>query len=99
MPNAVADGLLRRGFDVTTSLQSGLLGASDEDELAFALSQNRFIITRDQDLLRLNAKGIEHAGILFWTQQQRNIGQLIRAIDALLINVDVENIKGRVFYL
>jgi hypothetical protein len=39
--NAIAAGLRRRGIDVTTTPEVGLLAASDEEQLSFALSQNR----------------------------------------------------------
>jgi len=34
--SAIADGLRRRGIDVTTTAEVGLIGASDETQLAFA---------------------------------------------------------------
>ena len=35
--NAIANGLRVRGIDVTTSSEQGLIGASDEQQLAYAL--------------------------------------------------------------
>jgi hypothetical protein len=34
--SAIAEGLRRRGIDVTTTADAGLLDAPDEDHLAFA---------------------------------------------------------------
>lgn len=48
--NAVADGLKRRGADVTTTSQLGLMGVSDLEQVEFALSENRAIFTHDDDL-------------------------------------------------
>lgn len=98
MPNAVAEGLIRRGYDVTTSASAALLSASDEEQLAFALRERRVTITRDQDFLRLHASGVEHAGIVFWTER-RTIGQLIRSLDALTIDRAGEDLFGVVTYL
>ncbi len=78
MPNVVAEGLRRRGFDITTSIEAGLITATDPEQLAFSLREGRLLITRDQDFLRLSAQGAEHAGIVFWTER-RSVGQLIRA--------------------
>lgn len=39
IPSAVITGLQRRGLDVLSTPQAGLLGASDEDQLAFAIQQ------------------------------------------------------------
>ena len=99
MPKAIADGLRRRGIDVTTSADAGLISASDAEQLAFALSEQRVVITRDQDFLRLAAQGIEHAGLVYWTERQRSIGQLIRALDALTLDAKAEELGGRVIYL
>ena len=59
----VAAGLRLRGIDVTTTTEAGLLRTSDEDHIAFAVSQNRVIFTQDADFLRLHAAGISHPGI------------------------------------
>jgi len=99
MPNAVAGGLLRRGIDVTTSAGAGLISASDVQQLAFALRDERVLITRDQDFLRLDAQGVEHAGLVYWTERQRSVGQLIRALDALSIDAETGDFRGRVIYL
>jgi predicted nuclease of predicted toxin-antitoxin system len=51
IPAAVAEGLRRRSIDVTTTAEAGLLGATDEAQLAFARDQGRVIVTQDADLL------------------------------------------------
>jgi predicted nuclease of predicted toxin-antitoxin system len=45
--NAVAEGLRRRGIDVTTTPKQNLMGASDPEQLAFALEQQRVIFTQE----------------------------------------------------
>ncbi len=42
--NAIANVLRMRGINVTTSPEQGLIGASDEQQLAFALSEKRVIL-------------------------------------------------------
>jgi len=37
---AIAEALRRRGIDVTTTPEAGLLGAADEEQLAFAILKN-----------------------------------------------------------
>lgn len=39
VPNVIAKGLRVRGIDVTMSSEEGLIGASDEEQLAYALLQ------------------------------------------------------------
>ncbi len=98
MPHAVAEGLRRRDVEVTTSTDAELVGASDEQQLAFALGESRVIVTRDADLLRLNALGVQHAGIVYWTER-RSIGQLIAAVDMLSLRYTGEEMQGRVVFL
>lgn len=99
MPNAIADGLRRRGLDVTTSGDMALLGASDEVQLAYATREKRLLITRDQDFLRLNARDRQHAGIVYWTERHRTVGQLIGALATLSVDYAAEDLQGRVLFL
>ena len=98
MPHAIAEGLRRRGVDVTTSTDAGLIGASDEDQLAYGLAESRTVVTRDADLLRLDSQGVAHSGIVFWTER-RSIGQLISALDLLGLEYTAEEMQGRVVFL
>lgn len=75
--HAIANGLRRRAIDVTTSSEQGLMGASDEDQLAYALSQKRVIFTFDDDFLSLAATGIDHCGIIDTRQQRYSLGKII----------------------
>ena len=43
--NAIAQGLKRRGIDVTTTSERSLIGVSDKVQLEFARSQRRVIFT------------------------------------------------------
>ncbi len=70
--NAIADGLRRRRIDVTTTTQSGLISASDEDQLRFARSQGRVIFTQDSDFLKLHNAGVEHCGIVYCVMVSSN---------------------------
>ena len=65
MPRAVSEGLRRRGFDVVTTQDAGMLGASDRDHLMLAATQQRVVLTRDADFLRMHAAGERHHGIVF----------------------------------
>ena len=98
MPHAVAEGLRRRDVDVSTTTDAGLVGATDQEQLSFAHGEGRMLVTRDADLLRLNAQGAEHAGIVYWTER-RSIGQLISALDILGLESTEEEMRSRVVFL
>jgi predicted nuclease of predicted toxin-antitoxin system len=78
-PTAIADGLRRRGIDVTTTSEAGLLTESDEEQIAYARTEGRLIFTQDEDFLRMNAAGVPHAGIAYFRQGARSLGEIIQA--------------------
>ncbi|MEW6249347.1 MAG: DUF5615 family PIN-like protein [Planctomycetota bacterium] len=96
---AVADALRRRGIDATTPSDAGLCGATDEQHLAYAGRERRVIITHDVDLLRLHARGAEHAGIAFCQARGRSLRQRVGALSLLAISAPPEGLANRVVYL
>jgi predicted nuclease of predicted toxin-antitoxin system len=63
--SAVALALIRRGVDISTAASAGLLGAADHMQLEFAYSQDRVLVTHDDDFTRIHANGTPHAGICY----------------------------------
>ncbi len=59
VPQAVSQGLQRRGVDVLTTQEAGLLSVSDEEHLKFAAESGRIIFTQDADFLRLHDEGYD----------------------------------------
>ena len=78
IPASVAAGLRRRGIDVSTSAESGLLSADHATQLYFAASSRRVLVTHDADFLRLHAEGVVHAGIAYCEQGASSIGEMLR---------------------
>lgn len=97
--HAVAEGLRRRGVDVTTSTEAGLIVASDLEQLAYSFSENRVIVTHDRDLLRLHQQGTEHAGIAYVHPRKLGIGPLILSLMFLWRSANAEEMKGTVRFL
>ena len=80
---AIADGLRRRGIDVSTTADAGLRGADDTEHIAFGLAEGRVIFTNDHDFLRIHDQGSEHPGITYCHQQNRSVGEIIRALELI----------------
>jgi predicted nuclease of predicted toxin-antitoxin system len=95
----VASGLRRRGIDVTTTADAGLLDATDEDHLAFALREDRVIFTQDRDFLRIAARGDRRAGIIYAAQGSRTIGEVVRFLTLMHDCLTGDDIRGRIEYL
>jgi Domain of unknown function (DUF5615) len=77
---AVAAALRHRGVDVTTATEAALLGANDVNHINFAASQNRVVVTHDNDFARLHANGMRHAGICYCPKDKHSIGDLVRLL-------------------
>ena len=99
VPRAIADGLRRRGIDVTTTPEEGLISASDRSQLEFALTQNRIIFTQDADFLRLHQAGIKHAGIAFCPQNSKSIGEIIRGLVLIWELLEPKDMLEHIEYL
>jgi predicted nuclease of predicted toxin-antitoxin system len=86
----VAEGLRQRGIDAISVHELAREGLPDEEQLAFAAEQGRLLITYNRaDFQALDAEWRSqrrhHAGILWCNERtlpRRNIGALIRAIEA-----------------
>jgi Domain of unknown function (DUF5615) len=96
---AIAEGLRRRGVDVTTTPEVGLLGALDEEQLAYCFVEGRVIFSSDEDMLRLAAAGVEHAGVAFRQQRRRGVGDIVRALVLLWERLEPDEMVGQVKYL
>jgi predicted nuclease of predicted toxin-antitoxin system len=81
----VADGLRRRGWTVHPARDEGRLGDSDREQLAHALENDWIMMTFDDDFLSLvEGSGLAHAGIVYVRQAGRDIGDVVKAVDAHL---------------
>ena len=98
-PRALADGLRRRGIDVTTTPEAGLLEATDEEQTAYALREGRVIFTQDEDFLAIQASGIPHAGIAYCKKDTRSIGDMIRGLALIWEVYEPAEMVGKVEYV
>lgn len=96
--NAIAKGLRMRGIDVTTSPEEGLIGSSDQEQLAYALSKGRVIFTFDDDFLVLSSMKFEHCGIIY-SHQRQSIGKIIRNLVLIWECLEPEYMYGNVEFL
>jgi len=98
VPAAISQGLRRRGVDVLTTQDAGMRSASDDEQLAFALSQGRVVFTQDADFLRLHAAGARHAGIVY-AQQGVSIGAVIRKLMLIVEALDLDDMTDHIEFV
>jgi predicted nuclease of predicted toxin-antitoxin system len=97
--DAIAKGLRQRGIDVTTTAEANLLDAEDTEHIAFALSQGRVIVTQDADFLRFHSEAMTHAGIAYFQQGSRTVGEVVSHLTLMHDCLEDSEMQGRVEYL
>ncbi len=101
---ALIQALRARGADVLTTTEARMSNRTDADQLRFARSQQRILVTCNVgDFARLHkqwmAAGLEHAGILLIRQQKWGPGELARRIIRLLAATPGPALPNRMEYL
>ncbi len=96
---AIASGLRRRGIDVTTSREAGLIGVSDDEQLAYAWREGRVLVTQDTDFLAITSRVEQHAGIAFARKGSRSIRQVIEQLELIHDVMSFEEMQGHIEYL
>jgi hypothetical protein len=97
--NAIATALRRRGIDVSTTFEAGLLGAEDRTHIEFAKAQGRVIHTHDSDFLALAESGVDHAGIAFCAPGARTIRQVIEILVLMDACLTPEEMRNRIEFI
>lgn len=97
--SAIADGLRRRGVDVTMPNDVGLIGASDDEHLAFAIAQQCVIVTHDDDFLASARRGAAHCGIAYCHMQSRSIGQILSGLLLLWDCLSPDEMRNHIEFL
>ena len=104
MHSRLVGGRRTRGVTVVTVMDSGLTGASDEDQLAFAAGRGCAVYTFNvSDFYRLHTQwagaGREHAGILLAAQQRFSVGEQLRRILLLRTRLSAADMRNRIEFL
>jgi len=98
-PGPVTEGLRRRGIDVLTAQDAERCGLPDLDQLAYATTEERVMVTFDSDFLALHRSGGSHAGIGWCPQQKYAIGMLVQLLELLHRVADRDSMRNHVEYL
>ena len=96
---AIAVGLRRRGIEVTTTVEAGLLGATDEAHLEFARGEGRVVFSQDDDFLKLAAEGRGHAGVIYTKQGSKTIGQILDFLELVYTCMSAEEMRDHVEFV
>jgi hypothetical protein len=91
------------GVDAVSTVSEGMLERSDEEQVAWAMSQGRVIVTHDvEDFSRIHSQILErgghHAGIIA-VRQDLSVGEIIRRVAHLCATLSAEDMKDRLEFL
>jgi hypothetical protein len=98
----IADLVRARGFRVMTTQVAGQVGTTDENQLAFATSQGKAILTHNRvDFEALAQRYFEekkaHSGIIIAVR--RHPKELSRRVLILLDSVTTDEIENQILYI
>lgn len=98
-PLKVVELLRQKGYDVLTTKDAGKsgIGIPDEDVLAFAIQEDRTLITINRkDFIRLHKQNPHHTGIIVCTENLDLIG-FAEKIHQEIEDLKQEEIIGQIF--
>jgi len=98
----LAGQLRKYGFDVTSTLELGMVEADDDEQLAYAAAQQMAIVTfNHKDFAMLHAQyvaeGRDHWGIVLSTEETTEV--LRRRLLRLLNTLTAEQLKNQICWL
>jgi hypothetical protein len=100
----IVHGLRRRGVDVLTAQEAGLLGTiPDVQHLEFAITRAQALLTADTDLLEIadqwNAQGRPLQGVVFYHQRWTTIGHVVREAHGIAHGLAPDDVRSRVIFI
>ncbi len=95
---SICNGLRAKGLEMHSIKDENLRGASDQVILQFCAEKDWVLLTNDKDFFDL-AKTMQHAGIIFITDQHASIGNIIRAVLFLAYAIKEQGFRNNIFYV
>jgi hypothetical protein len=93
----IVAGVARRGVEIVTAGSLGLLGATDNEQLARAMELGRVPVSADHDFLRLAHEhigaGTAFPGLIFILPGAR-VGDVVRAVGLVADALDPADVAG-----
>jgi uncharacterized protein with PIN domain len=95
---AIVNALRKRGVDILTAQEAGLVSVSDREHLIFSTSQGRSILTQDSDFLRLHKRGLRHSGIIY-AHQRTPMSEIIQGLILIYQVLTEEDLQNHLEFL
>ena len=100
----IIHGLRRRGVDILTAQEAGLLGTlPDVEHLELAVACCRTLLTADTDLLEIadqwNTQQRSHQGVVFYHQRWTTVGHVVRETQGIAHGLSPDDMRSRVVFI
>lgn len=95
----IAIQLRRRGFQVVTTQELGVLGDRDENHLERATQMGFVLCPHDSDYLIMASQGFQHAGIVFGIQEVNSIGDWVKGLELIYSVYTPDEMRNHIEYL
>lgn len=98
----VVDNLRTRGFDVLSSRNAGTLGKTDDEQMLYAVSLRRAIVTHNRVDFEIQhgkflEQGLKHYGLII-AKRRRDV-EVVAKLLALLDTVTAEEMENQLRYI
>ena len=102
VPVQLAKAMQQRGISVLTTQEAGMSESTDEQQVVFAVTQQRTILTHNKrDFVIIHKTymeiGKDHRGII--VADRNKVGELLRRVSKLWATVSEEDMKNRLEFL
>lgn len=99
----VVDGLKRRGIKALSTLETGNIGASDEEHFRHASNLKAVIFTHDHHFLEIANKliyeGRNHWGIIYVEMNRLSVGECVRRLALYADILSAEEMINQIEFL
>lgn len=96
-------GLRRRGLEIITTVEVGLIGNTDAEQLSHATLHSRVLLTSDRDFLELHSRwireGKQHSGIIYYSQDHVTVGTCIWGVKLIVDVLTPEEMKNHLEFI
>ena len=98
----IVENLRTRGFDVLSARDADTLGKSDDDQMLYAISLHRAVVTHNRvDFEKQHTKflerGMKHFGVII--ARRRKDAEVVSKLLALLDSATAEEIQNQLRYI
>ena len=91
----IARALRRMDIDALTTVEADMRTQSDAAQWDYAKSQQRVIVTSDDDFLRRAADDSDHPGLVFFMKDTRTIGTVIEWLALIHSALTLDEMRGQ----